>query len=137
MSDASSTTSWILLAVLLVLVLVPGYSDRPALERPKKGFWRVEDIVYPIRRALRGLWPANPKLLASYRSALAEAWLVAGMSNLVARNFPGFVKTLPPIWLVLEGLVIGLFLGRAFGFWSADRKLQKQDGAEEPLKSVA
>ncbi|MEI9890934.1 MAG: hypothetical protein WDN45_10475 [Caulobacteraceae bacterium] len=70
-------------------------------------------------------------MLAAYRIALAEAWFIAGMSDLLAKEFPSFVKTLPPAWLILEGLAVGILLGRAWGFWSADRKLQKQQAVNE------
>lgn len=131
----ATKVQWIIFgAVVLVLLLAPGYDDRPPPERPKRGFWQARDILWPIRKVLRSLWPRNPELLKAYRLSLANACLLAGVTNAAVDLVPGFAKTMSPVWILVECAVLGLLLGRAWGFWSADRRLKSE--AHEPVETT-
>jgi hypothetical protein len=114
------------MVVFLILAFAPGYHDRPPLERPKKGFWRVADVLYPWRKALRELRPRNPKLLQAYSGSLVLAAFLAGGLNLAALTSPAFEKAMSPFWISVECAALTFLVGRAFGLWSADRKIESE-----------
>jgi hypothetical protein len=136
MPEAKIAASYILGAVSLIQFLAPGYFDDP-LERPKKGFWQAIDVVYPLRKAFRGLWPQQPELLTGYRSSLFWAWFISSLVNAAAWLIPVFAKANWPLWLAVESCVIVFLIGQAFGFWSADRRLKKRLLIEQEAKQAA
>lgn len=109
------------LAVALILRLAPGYHEKPDPERPR--------FLGPLRHARRGPGPANPALLKAYRGSLDVTIVIVALVGLGTQYKP-LANVMSPVGLMVECAVIALFLGRAWGLWSADRKLRKIETAE-------
>ena len=125
-----SLTALVVLAVVGVVTgLWPDHGDKPPPEAPKKGSWQASDMVWPIRRVYRDLTTINASFLRSSRRCLYLAFMLAVVVHLATQYAPA---TESPNWFLLECGVIGLLVGRASGFWSADRRLRShQDKSDQ------
>jgi hypothetical protein len=108
---ASTATSFILVFIIGVILFLPGNEGADPAP-PKKGFWRARDVLWRFR-------PLNTTLLNSYRGSLGLAGILAIITILT-------LHSISPEWLALDYAIIALLLGRASGFWSADRRLRKE-----------
>jgi hypothetical protein len=131
MPKASTITTFVFWVVMALLYFAPGGVS--PLERPKKGFWQARDILWPFRK-FRSQLPSNAQLSKAYGGSLVWALFVSSISALAIKFIPTAAKTISPVWLMVECAVVSIFVGRAWGFWSADRKLQKTQAAEERLE---
>ncbi len=115
---AATATSFILIFIVGLISFLPG-NEVNAPEPPKKGFWQVKDVLWRFR-------PVNTILLNSYRASLGLATILAVITNMA-------LGSIAPAWLTLDYAIIALLVGRASGFWSADRRLQKEVQAQNKV----
>lgn len=132
MLQASSITTYVFWVVVALLYFSPGGALDP--ERPKKGFWRARDIFWPITK-FRSELPFNAQLSKGYSWSLLWAFIVSGLAALAIKFIPNIAKSISPLWLMAECVVVSIFVGRAWGFWSADRRLQKGETSAESLRT--
>lgn len=131
-----SDFSWVptLLAFVVFFAAAwPGSEPPGKVEKPKRGYWTIGTVFWPLRRAYHDLWPHHAVLEKGQRGA----WLVAFEVGLLIGSFADLfhlTKYLTTGWIMIEVAVVAFFLGRASGFWSADRRLMKAqmegEGAE-------
>jgi len=115
---------WVM-AVFLLLLIWPGYRDVEPLETPKKGYWTVATVFWPLRRAYRNLWPADPALAKSMQISFRLALAVAVAADLAWRNWLAAAEFMNRSGWEIVIAVVALLIGRGLGFWSADRRIAK------------
>lgn len=131
--------SWVpalLWGVALAAGFWPGVEQPRALDRPKKGYWTVGTVFWPLRKAYHDLWPYHAVLEKGLQHAWSLAVLIAVVVSL-AVNFLHVFKSLSTGWIMVEVAVVAFLLGRASGFWSADRRIIKAQQAEKATDAKA
>lgn len=126
-----SDFSWVpvlLWFVVFASSLWPGAEPARPVDKPKKGYWTVATVFWPWRKAYHDLWPHHAVLERGQRSAWLVAFLIAVPTPLIANR----TRLSSPGWIMIEIGVVAFFLGRASGFWSADRRIIKAQQTEEP-----
>lgn len=120
MTDFSGVPG-LLWIIVMVAGLWPGAEPTHALDRPKKGYWTVSTVFWPIRKAYNDLWPYHAVL----EKALRSNWAIALWIALIVTTIVDLVHLvrISPGWIMIEVAAVAFFLGRASGFWSADRKI--------------
>ena len=108
----------------------PGIEDARYAEEPKKGYWTVDTVFWPVKRAYHDLWPHHAVLERAARGPHRLAALVTTAVFLLGLFAPAHVRTLAPGWIMAEVAVIAFLLGRTSGFWSADRRIIKAQQAD-------
>lgn len=131
MSNFSSVPIVLWVAVFAT-AMWPGAEPARPLDKPKKGYWTVATVFWPLRRAYHDLWPHQAVLAKGQRSAWLIGFYVAALTMLAIDVFHIAQLNSPASVMVEIGLV-AFFLGRASGFWSADRRITKAQ-APEPLQ---
>ncbi len=124
-----------LLWIVVVLAgLWPGAEPARPLDKPKKGYWTVSMVFWPIRKAYNDLWPYHAVLEKAVRNAWLLAFEIAVVVTLVLDLFH-LAKSIPAGWIMTEVAVVTFLLGRASGFWSADRRIIKAQQADEAAEA--
>jgi hypothetical protein len=123
MLGTSLVPFYIVMAVLCIGMVWPDNEDKPSPDAPKKGFWQAKDALWPIRNAYSGLRSANLALRHGSRNAISLAVVVAIVTDILARHFK-VPETSSQVWFLLECGGVSFLVGRASGFWSADRRLR-------------
>ena len=122
-----SNFSWVpmlLWGIVIVAGFWPGAEPVRPLDTPKKGYWTVATVFWPMRRAYHDLWPHSTALGKGQRGAWLIALEIAVLATL-ASDLLHLAKVMSPGWMMLIVGAVAFFLGRASGFWSADRRLRK------------
>ena len=125
--------SWVpalLWGVVIIAGLWPGAEPTRAPDKPKKGYWTVGTVFWPMRRAYHDLWPHHAILEQAVRNTWLLAFGIAGIFNGVVNGFH-LGKVISPWWIMTDVAVVAFLLGRVFGYWSADRKIIKAQQADE------
>jgi hypothetical protein len=104
----------------------PGIEDARRIEKPKKGYWTIDTVFWPAKKAYHDLWPHHAVLERAARGPHALAGLLTSVMFVVSIWVP-----IPPGWIMGEVAIVALLLGRASGFWSADRRIIKAQQAED------
>jgi hypothetical protein len=131
--------SWIpylLWGIVGALGFWPGSEPARPLEPPKRGYWTIATVFWPVRRAYGDLWPHHAALAKGQRSAWAIGFYIAALSSLLIDIF--HVTALKsPEWVMVQVGGVAFFLGRASGFWSADRRIIKAGQVDEATEAKA
>lgn len=134
-----SDFSWmpaLLWVVVVVTALWPGAEPPRAPDKPKKGYWTVSTVFWPLRRAYHDLWPHHAVLEKAQRNSWLLAFMIAGLVNLAIDLFH-WAKAVPTAWLMAEVAAVAFLLGRASGFWSADRRIIEAQRADQTAETQA
>jgi hypothetical protein len=118
------------LVVIFILLFWPGYKETAPPERPKKGYWTVRDVFWPIRKTFFELGPQIPVLSLAMRTNLALAAMGAGLCMIASDFWAPFNAFLSQRGLIEETVLIAFLIGRGSGFWSADRKLRNKNAKQ-------
>jgi hypothetical protein len=116
---------WVM-ALFLLLLIWPGYRDVEPLESPKQGYWTVASVFWPLRRAYRSLWPADPALAKSMQNSFRLALTVAVAADVGSRSSPGVAEAMSRNGWEIVVAAVALLIGRGLGFWSADRRIARK-----------
>ena len=136
MSDLSGLPEILFWGVLLTSWW-PGLTNAAYLEKPKKGYWTIDTVFWPLRKAYQDLWPEYAVLEKAARRSHAAAAYIAVSIWLLTHFVPPFVHAFGPGWIMTETALITFLLGRTTGFWSADRRLRKVRQADEAAEAKA
>jgi hypothetical protein len=135
MSGVSFIPEFVYTLVLMIVLFWPGYRAEPLVEPPKKGYWTVGTAFWPIRKAYQQLFPVNKILSAAFRRALLWALILTYVLRMLTKYVPAVASHLNPGWYLAEFGVAAFLVGRASGFWSADRRIRSS--AAEPMNKSA
>jgi hypothetical protein len=124
MSELSAIPEYLFYAVMLILAVWPGYGETKPVDPPKKGYWTAASMFWPLRKAYRTLVPANPSLSSAIRTTLGLAAILAFAFKLSIRLVPAVAHIVTPHGYAIELAAVAFLVGRASGFWSADRRLK-------------
>jgi hypothetical protein len=130
MINLSSVPEYLFYLVWLIVILAPGYRQLEPVEPPKKGYWTVGSVFWPIRKAYRDLWPVSPALGSGTQLALFLAFCFAAVPRFLKDFVPALSGAIPQIWYLVEVAAVAFIVGRATGFWSADRRVLKDQQAD-------
>jgi hypothetical protein len=134
MSDFSLVHD-LLFWIVILTSFWPGIEDARSVDRPKKGYWTVATVFWPIRKAYHDLWPHHAVLERAARGPHALAALLTTVIFVLGIFNPAFVKAIPPGWIMVEVAVVAFLLGRTSGFWSADRRIMAAQQADEAAEA--
>jgi hypothetical protein len=136
MSDFSSVPD-LLFFVVLLTSFWPGIDSAPPLEKPKKGYWTINTVLWPAKKAYHDLRPHHAVLETAAQRCHALAGLLTTVIFVLDIWAPALMKAMPPGWIMAEVAVVAFLLGRTFGFWSADRRIVKARRADEAAEAEA
>jgi hypothetical protein len=131
--------SWVpalLWGVVILAGFWPGAEPPRVLDKPKRGYWTVSTVFWPLRKAYHDLWPCHAVLQNGLRDAWLLAFAIAAIVTTVTDWFH-LAKLVPAGWLMAEIAAVAFLLGRASGFWSADRRIIKAQQADEAVEAQA
>jgi hypothetical protein len=131
MINLSSVPGYLFYLVWLIVIFGPGYRELEPVEPPKKGYWTVGSVFWPIRRAYRNLWPSNETLRSGLRLSLILGFCFAAVPRVLQDFMPSAAASIPQGWYLVELGAVAFFVGRATGFWSADRRIHKPPALKE------
>lgn len=112
--------------LLLIGMWAPGTRELEHVEPPKKGYWTVGAVFWPIRKAYRDLWPSNADLKSGVQLSFFLAFWLTAIPSLLEDLAPRLMNRVPPGWYLVELAIAAFLIGRASGFWSADRRIAKE-----------
>jgi hypothetical protein len=134
-----SELSWVpgaLWGITLLAGFWPGVEPAPALEKPKKGYWTIHTVFWPIKRAYHDLWPHHAVLEKAASNCRLLAFAVAAAA-LIAQDWFHLSEVTSPYWVMAQIAAVAFLLGRASGFWSADRRISKAQESGEAVETKA
>jgi hypothetical protein len=121
-----SSVPEILFFVVLITSFWPGIESPRHLDKPKKGYWTIATVFWPMRKAYQDLWPHHAVLEKGARAAHTLAALLTSVIFVI-----GIWAPIPAGWVAVEVVVVTFLLGRTSGFWSADRRIIEAQQADE------
>jgi hypothetical protein len=127
MTSLSSVPEYLFYLVWFIAIFGPGNRELEPVEPPKKGYWTAGSVFWPIRRGYRNLWPSSEALRSGLRLSLLLGFCFAAAPRLLQDFAPSVTAAIPQGWYLVELGVVAFFVGRATGFWSADRRIAKPD----------